>query len=85
VPTQKKNDLKERLARYCQIVISVIGRKSGNTISVPVWFVLEALLSSRFPPLFQVVIAKLNDPNQAHKYDEGWDSLGHAQKYTLII
>ena len=33
--------LKERLARYRQIKISVIGRKSGRTISIPVWFVLE--------------------------------------------
>jgi hypothetical protein len=36
-----KDDLKERLARYRQIKISVIGRKSGRTISIPVWFVLE--------------------------------------------
>jgi hypothetical protein len=36
-----KNDLKDRLARYPQIKISVIGRKSGQTISIPVWFVLE--------------------------------------------
>jgi deazaflavin-dependent oxidoreductase (nitroreductase family) len=36
------NDLKERLFRYRQIRISVIGRKSGQTISIPVWFVLEA-------------------------------------------
>jgi len=36
-----KDDLKERLARYRQIKLSVIGRKSGQTISVPVWFVLE--------------------------------------------
>ena len=35
------NDLEERLIRYRQIKISVIGRKSGNTISIPVWFVLE--------------------------------------------
>jgi len=41
VPTPKKNDLKDRLARYREIEISVIGRKSGKTISVPVWFVLE--------------------------------------------
>jgi hypothetical protein len=34
-------DLKERLERYRQIKISVIGRKSGRTISIPVWFVLE--------------------------------------------
>jgi len=36
-----KNGLKERLARYRQITLSVIGRKSGKTISIPVWFVLE--------------------------------------------
>jgi hypothetical protein len=33
--------LKDRLARYRQIKVSVIGRKSGKTISIPVWFVLE--------------------------------------------
>jgi len=33
--------LKERLARYRQIKLSVIGRKSGKAISIPVWFVLE--------------------------------------------
>ena len=37
-----KDDLKERLARYRQIKISVVGRKSGKTISIPVWFVLES-------------------------------------------
>jgi len=36
-----KTDLQERLPQYRQIKISVIGRKSGMTISVPVWFVLE--------------------------------------------
>jgi hypothetical protein len=36
-----KGTLKERLARYHQIKISVIGRKSGQTISIPVWLVLE--------------------------------------------
>jgi deazaflavin-dependent oxidoreductase (nitroreductase family) len=39
--TPRKNELKERLARYRQIKLSVIGRKSGKTISIPVWFVLE--------------------------------------------
>jgi deazaflavin-dependent oxidoreductase (nitroreductase family) len=39
--TTPKNELKERLSRYRQIKISVIGRKSGQTISIPVWFVLE--------------------------------------------
>jgi len=34
-------DLRERLSRYRQITISVIGRKSGRTISRPVWFVYE--------------------------------------------
>lgn len=37
----KNNDLKDRLARYQQIKLSVTGRKSGRTISIPVWFVLE--------------------------------------------
>ena len=37
----KESELKARLARYRQIKISVIGRKSGKTISIPVWFVLE--------------------------------------------
>jgi len=36
-----KNDLKDRLTRYRQIKVSVIGRKSGQTISIPVWFVLD--------------------------------------------
>jgi deazaflavin-dependent oxidoreductase (nitroreductase family) len=34
-------DLKQRLARFRQIKISVVGRKSGRIISIPVWFVLE--------------------------------------------
>jgi deazaflavin-dependent oxidoreductase (nitroreductase family) len=38
---RSNNDLKDRLSRYRQIKISVIGRKSGRTISIPVWFVLE--------------------------------------------
>jgi deazaflavin-dependent oxidoreductase (nitroreductase family) len=38
----KGNDsLKDRLSRYREITISVTGRKSGHTISNPVWFVLE--------------------------------------------
>lgn len=36
-----KDALKERLARYREIKLSVIGRKSGKWISRPVWFVLE--------------------------------------------
>ena len=33
--------LSDRLSRYREINISVTGRKSGRTISNPVWFVLE--------------------------------------------
>ncbi len=36
-----KDSLKDRLSRYRQITISVTGRKSGRTISIPVWFVVE--------------------------------------------
>jgi hypothetical protein len=35
------DDLKEHFAVYRQIKISVIGRKSGKTISIPVWFVVR--------------------------------------------
>jgi hypothetical protein len=36
----KSNDsLEDRLSRFRQITISVTGRKSGRTISKPVWFV----------------------------------------------
>jgi deazaflavin-dependent oxidoreductase (nitroreductase family) len=38
---RSKEIFKERLGRYRQIRISVIGRKSGRRISMPVWFVLE--------------------------------------------
>jgi deazaflavin-dependent oxidoreductase (nitroreductase family) len=37
-----KDDLKERLAHYRQIKLTVIGRKSRKTISIPVLFVLES-------------------------------------------
>jgi len=33
--------LKDRLARYSEIKITVTGRKSGRSISIPVWFVSE--------------------------------------------
>ena len=33
--------LKNRLSRLNEITITVTGRKSGRTISIPVWFVLE--------------------------------------------
>jgi deazaflavin-dependent oxidoreductase (nitroreductase family) len=35
------DDLKARLSRSREIKITVTGRKSGRTISIPVWFVLE--------------------------------------------
>ena len=38
---RSNGSLKDRLARYRQIKLSVIGRKSAKTISIPVWFVLE--------------------------------------------
>lgn len=34
--------LQERLSRTRELNITVTGRKSGRTISVPVWFVLDA-------------------------------------------
>jgi hypothetical protein len=37
----KESDLQERLIRYRQITLNVTGRKSGRTVSIPVWFVLE--------------------------------------------
>ncbi|HST09795.1 MAG TPA: nitroreductase/quinone reductase family protein [Terriglobales bacterium] len=40
MPT-KSDALKDRLSRYREIKISVTGRKSGRTISNPVWFVLD--------------------------------------------
>lgn len=38
---QSKEALKKRLEHYRQITITVVGRKSGREISIPVWFVLE--------------------------------------------
>jgi deazaflavin-dependent oxidoreductase (nitroreductase family) len=35
------NTLRDRLARFREINITVTGRKSGRTISNPVWFVLD--------------------------------------------
>jgi deazaflavin-dependent oxidoreductase (nitroreductase family) len=38
---EDSDSLKDRLSRYQEIKISVTGRKSGRTISNPVWFVFE--------------------------------------------
>jgi deazaflavin-dependent oxidoreductase (nitroreductase family) len=40
MPT-RNDTLEDRLSRYREINISVTGRKSGRTISNPVWFVFE--------------------------------------------
>ena len=40
MPT-RNDTLKERLSKYQEVDLSVKGRKSGRTISNPVWFVLE--------------------------------------------
>src|SRR5690349_5882080 len=37
----RKDALKDRLSRNSEINISVTGRKSGRTISNPVWFALD--------------------------------------------
>jgi deazaflavin-dependent oxidoreductase (nitroreductase family) len=41
IVARSNGSLKDRLSRHRQIKLSVIGRKSGRTISIPVWFVLE--------------------------------------------
>jgi hypothetical protein len=40
--TDAAEDVKQKLVRTREIKISVTGRKSGATITLPVWFVLEA-------------------------------------------
>ena len=37
----KNDSLRDRLARYNEIHLTVSGRKSGRAITNPVWFVLE--------------------------------------------
>ena len=37
----RNNALEDRLSQYREITITVTGRKSGRTISNPVWFVFE--------------------------------------------
>lgn len=38
---KNNHNVKDRLSRSSEITISVTGRKSGRSISIPVWFVLE--------------------------------------------
>ena len=40
MPT-KDNVLKDRLSKTKEITITVTGRKSGRTISIPIWFVFD--------------------------------------------
>ena len=40
-PTDDLDALRDRLSRYREINLGVTGRKSGRTISQPVWFVLQ--------------------------------------------
>ena len=40
-PHDANDALKNRLSRSREITITVTGRKSGRTISIPVWFALE--------------------------------------------
>jgi deazaflavin-dependent oxidoreductase (nitroreductase family) len=44
-----KDSLKERLARYREIDISVTGRKSGKESTRPVWFVLDGDMLDLLP------------------------------------
>jgi hypothetical protein len=48
MPAQKEI-LKDRLARHREIRITVIGRKSGRAITIPVWFVLDGDTLSLLP------------------------------------
>ena len=39
--TTKNESFKDRLSRYREINLTVTGRKSGRTISNPIWFVFD--------------------------------------------
>jgi deazaflavin-dependent oxidoreductase (nitroreductase family) len=39
--TARNNTLRDRLSKSNEITITVTGRKSGRSISIPVWFVAE--------------------------------------------
>jgi hypothetical protein len=41
MPARKDHLTTDRLSRYHEVTLSVTGRKSGRTISMPVWFVLD--------------------------------------------
>lgn len=48
MPAQKET-LQDRLSRSSEIRITVIGRKSGRAITIPVWFVLDGDTLSLLP------------------------------------
>jgi deazaflavin-dependent oxidoreductase (nitroreductase family) len=37
----RSDDLKDHLSRASEITITVIGRKSGRSISIPIWFAFD--------------------------------------------
>ena len=37
----RNDSFTNRLSRFSEITISVTGRKSGRTVSIPIWFVFE--------------------------------------------
>ena len=39
--TTRNDSLRDHLSRSGEVNIGVTGRKSGRTISIPIWFVLE--------------------------------------------
>jgi hypothetical protein len=84
MPTSK-DTLKDRLARYRQIKLSVIGRKSGRTISVPVWFVLEGeklyLLPVRGSDTqwYKNVLQNPSIPDRGARFRGGVPSCSHHQ------
>jgi hypothetical protein len=61
-------DLLDRLSRYRQIKITVIGRKSGKTISNPVWFVAEG------DTLYLLPVTRLRRPMVQERSQEPGDS-----------
>jgi hypothetical protein len=48
MPTQN-NSLKDHLSRSSELTITVTGRKSGRTISLPIWFVWDGTELSLLP------------------------------------
>ena len=71
MPTSNET-LKERLAHYREIKITVIGRKSGKKISVPVWFVFEEDKSK-------------DDKSKKDKSKKGKSKKGKSKKETLYL